>query len=61
MHSHGARKEAVWSYAKKEDRFWGQLDFDTTGSEPIVTFKAINQDGKVLKEFPLKLSELSHK
>jgi len=61
MHSHKARKEAVWSYAKKEDRFWGQLDFDTTGAEPVVTFKAINQKGKVLKAFPLKLSQLSHK
>ena len=61
MHSHGARKEAVWSYAAKNDRFWGQLDFDTTGPEPVVTFKSINEKGKVLKEFPLKLSEISHK
>lgn len=61
MHSHKAREEAVWSYAAKDDRFWGQLDFDTTGPEPVVTFKAINQDGKVLKAFPLKLSQLSHK
>ena len=61
MHSHKARKEALWSYAAPKDRFWGQLDFDTTGSEPVVTFKAINQDGKVLKAFPVKLSEISHK
>lgn len=61
VHSHMARKEAVWSYAAKGDRFWGQLDFDTTGPEPIVTFKAINQKGKVLKSFPVKLSEISHK
>ena len=60
VHSHGARKEAVWSYAAKNDRFWGQLDFDTTGSEPVVTFKAINQNGKVLKAYPVKLSEISH-
>lgn len=60
VHSHKARKEALWSYADAKDRFWGQLEFDTTQAEPIVTFKAINQNGSVLKSFPLKLSELTH-
>ncbi|MCM8537372.1 MAG: alkaline phosphatase family protein [Lentisphaeraceae bacterium] len=60
-HSHKPRKEALWSYSNKMECFWGQLDFDTTQKDPVVTFKAVNQDGKVLKEFPLKLSEISHK
>ena len=67
MHGHGARKEALWSYStgtgKNEDtgeRFWGQLDFDTTTKDPTVTFKAVNHTGKLIKAFPLKLSELTH-
>ncbi len=59
MHGHGVRKDAVWSYSGGDDRFWGQLDFDTTVADPTVTFKAINHLGKELKSFTLTLSELS--
>ena len=61
VHSHKMRKEALWSYSNKGECYWGQLDFDTNLKDPVVTFKAVNQDGKVLKEFPVKLSELTHK
>ena len=60
VHSHNTRDEALWSYANKSECFWGQLDFDTSREDPTVTFKAINQDGKTLKEFPIKLSEISY-
>jgi alkaline phosphatase D len=58
-HTHQTRKEAVWSY--NEGNFWGQLDFDLAIQDPTVTFKAIDASGKVIKSFPLKLSELSGK
>jgi len=61
LHVHKTRKEALWSYAKPGSCFWGQLDFDTAPKDPTVTFKAVDQNGKVLKSFPLKLSEVSHK
>jgi alkaline phosphatase D len=60
VHGHRKRKEAVWSYASKE-RFWGQLDFDNQAKDPTVTFKAITHAGNVLKSFPLRLSQLTHK
>lgn len=61
VHSHKPRKEALWSYSNKGECYWGQLDFDTTQKDPVVTFKAVNHDGKVLKTFPVKLSEITHK
>ena len=60
VHGHRKREEAVWSYSSKE-RFWGQLDFDNHPNDPTVTFKAISHEGKVLKSFPLNLSQLTHK
>ena len=46
--------------AGKDERFWGQLDFDTTSTDPTVTFRAINHKGKELKAFTLTLGELNH-
>ncbi len=60
MHRHAAREEALWSRSEKGENYWGQLDFDTTLKDPTVTFKAVRSDGKLLKEFVLKLSEISH-
>lgn len=57
LHTHKTRKEAEWSY--NQGNFWGDLSFDFTLADPTVTFSAINQEGKILKSFPLKLSELS--
>ena len=61
MHSHGSRKEALWSYSGKNERFWGQLDFDTTLPDPTVTFRAINHMSKELAAFTLTLGDLNHK
>lgn len=58
LHTHKTREEAEWSY--NEGNFWGALDFDFTKDDPIFTFRAINSEGKELKSFSRKLSELSH-
>jgi alkaline phosphatase D len=66
VHRHNDRKEALWSHRAHNgidgltETFWGQLDFDTTLSDPTVTFKAINMNQKLLKSYSLKLSQLSH-
>ena len=57
-HTHDTREEALWSY--NEGNFWGQLDFDFTQSDPVMTFKCVDISGKVIKEFPLRQSELTH-
>lgn len=58
-HTHETFPNAVWSYNK--GNFWGQLSFDLRPSDPVMTFKCVDISGKVVKEFPLPLSELSHK
>jgi alkaline phosphatase D len=61
MHSHGSQeKKALWSYSGPNERFWGQLDFDTTAADPTVTFRAINHMGEDLVAFTLTLSQLNH-
>lgn len=59
MHTHKTFPNAVWSY--NEGNFWGQLDFNLVPDDPVMTFKCIDISGRVVKEFPLKLSELSHR
>ncbi len=56
-HTHKTRKQAIWSY--NHGNFWGQLNFDLVPSDPTVTFECVNANGKTVKVFPLKLSELS--
>ena len=58
LHTHRTYDNAVWSY--NEGNFWGQLNFDLTLKDPIMTFRCVNITGKVVKEFPIKLSEISH-
>ncbi|QDT07328.1 PhoD-like phosphatase [Rubripirellula lacrimiformis] len=58
QHTHETMPAAEWSY--NEGNFWGQLSFDLRKSDPTMTFKCVDISGKVVKEFPLKLSELSH-
>ncbi len=61
MHSHASQeKKALWSYSGPNERFWGQLDFDTTAADPTVTFRAINHMGEDLVAFTLSLSQLNH-
>lgn len=57
-HTHNTFPNAVWSY--NEGNFWGQLGFDFTPEDPVFTFSCVDSSGDVVKEFPLKLSELSH-
>ncbi len=57
-HTHNTFPNAVWSY--NEGNFWGQLSFDLRPEDPVITFKCVDISGKVVKEFPLKLSTLSH-
>lgn len=59
QHTHPTMPNAVWSY--NEGNFWGQLHFDLRHEDPVMTFKCVDISGEVVKEFPLKLSELSHR
>ena len=59
QHTHDTMPGAVWSY--NEGNFWGQLNFDLREADPVMTFKCIDISGEVVKEFPLALSQLSHK
>lgn len=58
QHTHTTFDNAVWSYNK--GNFWGQLSFDLRPDDPMMTFKCVDISGKVVKEFPLPLSTLSH-
>ena len=58
QHTHPTFPNAVWSY--NEGNFWGQLHFDLRQEDPVTTFKCVDISGEVVKEFPLRLSELSH-
>ena len=58
VHTHKTRKKAVWSY--NEGNFWGELNFDFTQPDPVATFRCVDISGKVIKEFPLRHSELTH-
>ncbi|MBJ07180.1 MAG: alkaline phosphatase [Verrucomicrobiaceae bacterium] len=57
-HTHRTYENAVWSYNK--GNFWGQLTFDFTQQDSAVTFKCVDISGKVVKQFPLRISALSH-
>lgn len=57
QHTHKTFDNAVWSYNK--GNFWGRLDFDLRPDDPIMTFKCVDISGEIVKEFPLRLSELS--
>jgi len=57
-HTHSTREEALWSYNK--GNFWGQLSFDFRPADPTMTFRCVDISGTIIKEFPLKLSSLSH-
>jgi len=59
LHTHKTRKQAQWSY--NEGRFWGEIEFDFSQTDPTVTLSAINQDAEVIRSTRLRLSELSHK
>ncbi len=58
QHTHSTFPNAVWSY--NEGNFWGLLSFDLRPTDPVMTFKCVDISGKIVKEFPLRLSQLSH-
>ncbi len=58
QHTHQTFPNAVWSY--NDGNFWGQLHFDLRPEDPVMTFKCVDNSGETVKEFPLKLSQLSH-
>lgn len=58
-HTHGTKKEAVFSYNK--GNFFGMLNFDLTKPDPEMSFQCITIDGKVVHTFTLKRSQLEAK
>lgn len=55
-HTHGTRKEALFSYNK--GNYFGLLSFDLTKSDPQVTFECITMDRKSVYNLTLKRSQL---
>ena len=58
QHTHPTFPNAVWSY--NQGNFWGQLNFDFRPDDPVMTFKCVDISGRIVKEYPLKLSQLRH-
>ena len=56
-HTHGTKKEAVFSYNK--GNFFGLLDFDFNKQDPEVTFRCITIEDKEVYNLTLKHSQLS--
>ena len=56
-HTHGTKKEAVFSYNK--GNFFGLLDFDFNKQDPAVTFRCITIEDKEVYNLTLKHSQLS--
>jgi alkaline phosphatase D len=57
-HTHGTKKEAVFSYNK--GNFFGLLDFDLTKKDPEMTFRCITMEDKEVYSLTLRKSQLSH-
>jgi len=58
-HTHGTKKEAIFSYNK--GNYFGLLTFDTTKADPEITFQCITIDGKSVYSLTLKRSRLEAK
>jgi len=56
MHTHGTKKEALFSYNK--GNFFGMLKFDLTKSDPEMTFQCITIDKETVYTLTLKRSQL---
>jgi len=59
IHTHQVMAGSLFGYNKKCS--FGLLQFDTTISEPQVTYKIINIDNEVIYTFSLRRSQLAHK
>jgi alkaline phosphatase D len=58
IHTHKIMPGSLFGYNKKCS--FGMLQFDTTMSDPQVTYKIINIDKEVIYTFSLKRSQLTH-
>jgi len=58
-HTHGTRKQALFSYNK--GNFFGMLNFDMTKDDPEMTFACITIDKKTVYTLTLKRSQLTAK
>ncbi len=59
VHTHGPMKGALFSYNAKCS--FGLLDFDTTKTDPEVTYRVINIDNEVIHTLKLTKTQLSHR
>ena len=59
QHKHGLKPGAIFGYNEKQS--FGLLSFDTTISDPTVTFRIISIDNEPIHSLTLKHSEISHK
>lgn len=57
-HTHGTKKEALFSYNK--GNFFGLLDFDLTKKDPEMTFRCITMEDEEVYNLTLRESQLSH-
>ncbi|MFO8014201.1 MAG: alkaline phosphatase D family protein [Phycisphaerae bacterium] len=58
IHRHGVMKGSIYGYNRTCS--FGELEFDTSASDPAVTYRIITIDGKVDHTFEVKRSQLSH-
>ena len=56
-HTHGTKKQAVFSYNK--GNFFGLLDFDLTKEDPEMTFRCITMENEEVYNLTLKQSQLA--
>jgi len=59
VHVHRPMKGSLFSYNKKCS--YGQLTFDTTKSDPTVTYRIFSIDDELIHTFEVKKSRISHK
>ncbi|MCK5174963.1 MAG: alkaline phosphatase, partial [Planctomycetes bacterium] len=55
-HTHGTKKEAIFSYNK--GNFFGMMTFDLAKPDPEMTFRCITIDGQTVYNLTLKHSQL---
>ena len=58
QHVHGTMKQAMFSW---NGHGFGLLTFDTTKSDPEVTYRIVSIDNKLIHTFTVKKSQLTHK
>jgi len=58
VHTHGLMPGCLFGYNEKCS--FGLLSFDTSLSDPQVTYKIINIDNELIYTFPLQKSQLTH-